>query len=151
MSYSFRDRQLIKRIPSTKLLRALRFSSKANSVTMWNTGVSGTETIQTHTTNEVGDRDTHSITTSALLYYGTYAKEAVSLQVFFMVRQPPLGLELRIVEISRSHSDTQRSVGLLWTSDRPAAETSSLTTLNSRRRQTSMPAVPASERPKTTT
>jgi hypothetical protein len=110
MSYSFRDKRLIKRIPFTKLLWALHFSSKANSVTVWNTGVSGTETIQTHTTDKAGDLDT-DITTSALLYCGTYTKEAVSLQVFFMVRHPPLGLDLLIVEISRSHSDTPHSVG----------------------------------------
>jgi hypothetical protein len=31
---------------------------------------------------------------------------------------------LRIIEASRSHSDTPHSVGLLWTSDQPVAETS---------------------------
>ena len=30
----------------------------------------------------------------------------------------------RFVEASRSHSDTPQSVGLLWTSDQPVAETS---------------------------
>jgi hypothetical protein len=35
-----------------------------------------------------------------------------------------VGLGLLIVEVSRSHSDTPHSVGLLWTSDRPVAETS---------------------------
>jgi len=28
-----------------------------------------------------------------------------------------------IVEVSRSHTDTPHSVGLLWTSDKPVAET----------------------------
>jgi len=37
---------------------------------------------------------------------------------------PHVGLGLLIVEISRSHSDTPKSVGLLWTSDQPVAETS---------------------------
>ena len=35
-----------------------------------------------------------------------------------------VGLDLLIVEASRSQSDTQHSVGLLWTNDRPVAETS---------------------------
>jgi hypothetical protein len=35
-----------------------------------------------------------------------------------------VGLSLLIVEVSRSHSDTPNSVGLLWTSDQPVAETS---------------------------
>jgi hypothetical protein len=35
-----------------------------------------------------------------------------------------VGLGLPIVEVSRSHSDTSQSVGLLWTRDRPVAETS---------------------------
>jgi len=52
---------------------------------------------------------------------------------------------LLIVEISRSHSDTPHSVGLLWRSDRPVAAH------NTRKRQTFMPpagfepAIPASE------
>jgi hypothetical protein len=41
----------------------------------------------------------------------------------FMVRQPLVGQGLLIVELSRSHSDTPHSVGLLWTSDPPDAET----------------------------
>jgi hypothetical protein len=43
---------------------------------------------------------------------------------FFMARQPQWGLGFLIVEVSRSHSDTPHSVGLLWRSDRPVAETS---------------------------
>ena len=35
-----------------------------------------------------------------------------------------VGLDLLIVEVSRLHSDTLHSLGLLWTSDRPVAETS---------------------------
>jgi len=34
-----------------------------------------------------------------------------------------VGLGLLIVEVSRSHSDTPQSVGPLWTSDQPIAET----------------------------
>ena len=41
---------------------------------------------------------------------------------FFMAQQPIVGQGL-IIEASRSHSDTPHSVGLLWTSDHPDAET----------------------------
>ena len=41
-----------------------------------------------------------------------------------MVQQPPAAQGLLIIEASRSHSDTPQSVGLLWTSDQPDAETS---------------------------
>jgi len=41
-----------------------------------------------------------------------------------MARQPPVGQSLLIIEVSRSHLDTAHSVGLLWPSDRPVAETS---------------------------
>ena len=34
-----------------------------------------------------------------------------------------MGLALLNVEFSRSHSDTPQSVGLLWTSEKPDAET----------------------------
>ena len=37
---------------------------------------------------------------------------------------PLMGQGLLIVEASQSHSDTPQSVGLLWTSDHPDAETS---------------------------
>jgi hypothetical protein len=51
-----------------------------------------------------------------------------------------------------THSDTPQSVGLLWTSDQPVAETSTCQTHNTHNRQTSMPpvgfepAIPAGER-----
>ena len=41
-----------------------------------------------------------------------------------MAQQAPVGQGLLIVEASRSHSDTPQSVGFLWTSDQPDAETS---------------------------
>jgi hypothetical protein len=49
-----------------------------------------------------------------------------STYVFFppLAQQPLVGHDLLIVEASRSHSDTTHSVGLLWTSDQPVAETS---------------------------
>jgi hypothetical protein len=37
---------------------------------------------------------------------------------------PSVGQDLLIIESSRSHLDTTQSVGLLWTSDKPDAETS---------------------------
>jgi hypothetical protein len=41
-----------------------------------------------------------------------------------MAQQPLVGQGLLIIEALRSHSDTPHSVGLLWTSDQPIAETS---------------------------
>jgi len=41
-----------------------------------------------------------------------------------MTQQPPVGQGLLIIEDSWSHSDTPRSVRLLWTSDQSDAETS---------------------------
>jgi hypothetical protein len=41
-----------------------------------------------------------------------------------MAQHPLVGQGLLIIEASRSHSDTPHSVGLLWTSDQPDAETS---------------------------
>jgi hypothetical protein len=44
-----------------------------------------------------------------------------------MAQQPLGGLGLLNIEVSRSHTlDTPHSVGLLWTSDQPDAETSTL-------------------------
>jgi hypothetical protein len=40
-----------------------------------------------------------------------------------MAQQPLVGQGLLIIEVSRSHSDTPHSVGLLWTSDQPDAVT----------------------------
>jgi hypothetical protein len=45
------------------------------------------------------------------------------IDFFPMPEQPPVGQGLPIIEASRSHSDTPHSVGLLWTSDQPVAET----------------------------
>ena len=42
----------------------------------------------------------------------------------FMTQQPLVSPDLLFVQVSRSHSDTPHSVGLLWTSDQPDAETS---------------------------
>jgi len=44
--------------------------------------------------------------------------------LYTMVQRPLVFQGLLVIEASRSHSDTPRLVGLLWTSDRPVAETS---------------------------
>ena len=41
-----------------------------------------------------------------------------------MAQQPLVGKALLIIEASPSHADTPHSVGLLWTSNQPVAETS---------------------------
>jgi hypothetical protein len=43
-----------------------------------------------------------------------------------MVQQPLVGQGLLIIGSSRSHSDTPHSVGILWTSDQPGVEASTL-------------------------
>ena len=43
--------------------------------------------------------------------------------LFFLTQQPLVGQGLLSIEASRSQSDTPHSVGLLWTSDQPVAET----------------------------
>jgi hypothetical protein len=72
-----------------------------------------------------------------------------------MAQQPLVGQGLLIIEASQSQSDTPHWVGLLWTSDQPDAETSTLqhTTLTRGRHpyppKGFEPATPASERPQT--
>ena len=41
-----------------------------------------------------------------------------------MVQKPLEDQDFLTVEVSQSHSDTPQPVGLLWTSDRPDAQTS---------------------------
>jgi len=43
--------------------------------------------------------------------------------LFSVSQQPPAGQGPPIIEASRSHSDISQSVGLLWKTDRPIAET----------------------------
>jgi len=67
-----------------------------------------------------------------------------------MAQQSLLGQGLLIAEVSRSHSGTPHSVGLLWMSDKP-----DLTTHNTHKRHTSISPkgfelpIPRSERPHT--
>jgi hypothetical protein len=46
-------------------------------------------------------------------------------------QQPIVGQNLLIVDALTSHSDTQHSIGLFWTSDRPAADSLPDNTLHS--------------------
>ena len=50
--------------------------------------------------------------------------EFVVAQAFFKAQQPTVDQDLLIIEASLSHSDSSHSVGLLWTSDKPDAQTS---------------------------
>ena len=43
---------------------------------------------------------------------------------FLLALRPNTGKGLLINEVARSHNDAPQSVGLLWTSDQPVAETS---------------------------
>jgi hypothetical protein len=70
-----------------------------------------------------------------------------------MALQSLVGQGLHTVEASRSYSDTPHSVGLLWTSDHPDAETSTRQYTTFTKRQLCMPpagfepAILATERP----
>ena len=72
-----------------------------------------------------------------------------------MAQKPLVGQGLFIVEDSRSYSDTPNSVGLLWMSDQPVAETSTCTTHNICKKLTSItsagfePPIAAREQPQT--
>ena len=48
----------------------------------------------------------------------------IAYMFFILAQQPPVGYCLPIHEVSRSHSDTPHSAGLLWTSDQLVAKTS---------------------------
>jgi hypothetical protein len=59
-------------------------------------------------------------------YWLTYPNSPCNEQIFFFMAQKPLmDHGLLIIEASQSHSYTPHSVGLLWTSDQPDADTSS--------------------------
>jgi hypothetical protein len=74
---------------------------------------------------------------------------------FFTAQQPLVGQGVLIIEASRSYSYTQQSTGLLWTSDRSVAMTSTWQQTAVRRDKTSMgpegfePAISASKPPQT--
>ena len=74
-----------------------------------------------------------------------------SLNFFFKAQQPIAGQGLSTIVASRSQSDIPHSVGLLWTSDQPDAETSTWQHTTHTRQITTppegfVPAIPASER-----
>jgi hypothetical protein len=93
---------------------------------------------------------------SSLAIFREYQYETCTALLYRFFFHGPTALVVLsqiIVEVSRSHSDTPHSVGLLWTSDRPVAETS--TWQHTHKRKTSMPpagfepVIPASEHPQT--
>jgi hypothetical protein len=86
----------------------------------------------------------------------TWEGQICIVTIFPVAQQSLLGQGLLIIEASRSHSDTQHSIGLLWTGGQPDGETCTLKhTTITREREISMspsifePANPASERPQT--
>jgi hypothetical protein len=65
-----------------------------------------------------------------------------------MAQRPLVGQGPLIIEVSRSHSDTPQSVGLLWTSVQPLPDiTQHSEETNSHGPAGFEPAIPASERP----
>ena len=58
------------------------------------------------------------------LYPDRQRESAFGIHDFLSMAQQPLVGQDLIIKASRSHSDTPHSVGLLWTSDQPVAETS---------------------------
>jgi hypothetical protein len=74
--------------------------------------------------------------------------------VWSWLNSPPLGQDLLIQEVSRSHTTTHHTT-VLWTRDQLVTETSTLTLHNPHNRQTSMspvgfePTISAGERPQT--
>ena len=52
--------------------------------------------------------------------------KVVNFPLISIAKQPSEGQDLLISEASGSHSDTPQSVGLLWTSDQPDPENSTL-------------------------
>jgi hypothetical protein len=58
---------------------------------------------------------------------------------FFLVQQPPVGQGFLIIKASPSPLETPYTVGLLWTSDQPNAETSTSQHTTFSRDKTTMP------------
>jgi len=84
-----------------------------------------------------GGRDKSNL----LVILNILVNTTVEKNTFFLPwrNSPPGGQGLLIVQDSLSHSDTTNSVGPLWTSDQPDAETSTLTEHNIHKRQKSLP------------
>ena len=76
--------------------------------------------------NKVTNMTLRFLKTTGLAYPTTqrHIPDVLSpLRNFFIARQPLVEQGLLISEASRSHSDTSYSVGILWTSDQPDAQT----------------------------
>jgi len=117
--------------------------------------------------DSIPDRPARSQSLHRLSYPKTYIHKLIIVfnpwitwQVFDCssfptLQQSTVGQDLFFIEASRSHKDTPQSVGFLWTSDQPDAETSTLqhTTLTRHRHSTSQrgfkPAIETSVWPQT--
>ena len=55
---------------------------------------------------------------------GLLISHLVARSIFSLAQQPNAGQGRLILKDSRLHSDTPQAIGLLWTRDRPFAETS---------------------------
>jgi hypothetical protein len=88
------------------------------------------DTVESRFFIEVQSIITYETLKQDKLFQGTYPSSSTQ-------QQPLVGQGLLIIEASRSHIDTPRSVGLLWTSDQPVAETSRRQ--HTADKQTSMP------------
>jgi hypothetical protein len=70
----------------------------------------------------------------------TPCSQSWSLKAFFLSwLDSPVGPNLLMVEVSRSHPDIPYSVGLLWTSYRPVAENSTWQHTTQKRRKSMLP------------
>jgi hypothetical protein len=86
-------------------------------------------------------------------YNDVYLKELAPSTIFSTVQQPLMSQGLLIIGVSRSHSDTLHSIGLLWKSGKPDAETSTWHLTPFTQNNTSTPlarfesTIPVSEQP----
>jgi hypothetical protein len=72
-----------------------------------------------------GSRNEYSLCT--FIFYFLCGRYEIWCPHFsFAIAQETLVGQGRLIEASQSYSDTSHSVGLLWTSDQPVAETSTL-------------------------
>jgi hypothetical protein len=102
--------------------------------------------VFTHLHHSPSAEVSHALLFKILLVCWTFLMRCI---YFVMAQKRLVGQRFLIVEVSRLHSDAPlNSVGLIWTSDQPVAETSTWqhTTLTTDRHALAV-AMPASERP----
>jgi hypothetical protein len=76
---------------------------------------------------------THRINSSPIISWCVYHFLSPSVLPPPKVQQPPVVQGLLTVEVADQHQDIRQSVGLLWTSEQPVAETSTWLTQHSQR------------------